>query len=51
MDYTVAYMWLRLAARQGNRLAQKNIDILTEKMTPEQISNAEQMVLEWKPKT
>jgi len=46
----VAYMWLRLAARQGNRTAQKNIGILARKMTPEQISNAEQMVREWKPK-
>jgi TPR repeat protein len=50
-DYTLAYMWLRLAVMQGNRLARKNIAILAEKMTPEQISAAEHMVLTWKPKT
>jgi hypothetical protein len=43
-------MWLSLASMQGNRKAKKNIDILAEKMTPEHISAAKQMVQEWKPK-
>jgi hypothetical protein len=43
-DYKLAYVWLHLAAIQGNRRAIKNFDILTEKMTPEQISDAKQMI-------
>jgi TPR repeat protein len=50
VDCQAAYMWLRLAARQGNRQALKNIDIIAAKMTEEDIAKAEQMVLEWKPK-
>jgi hypothetical protein len=50
-NYRKAYMWLRLAVMQCNRPAKKNISILTDKMTPVQISDASQMVREWKPKT
>jgi len=50
-DFKVAYMWLSLASIQGNRKAKKNLDLLTEKMTPEHISAGRQMAQEWKPKT
>ena len=44
-DYKLAYVWLHLAATQGNRRAIKNLNILTEKMTPEEISDTKQMIL------
>jgi TPR repeat protein len=50
-NYRNAYMWLCLAAMQGSRQASKNVDILIEKMTPEQLSDAKQLVEEWRPKT
>ena len=43
-------MWLRLAAMKGYRHARKNVDVLAKKMTPEQLSDADQLVQEWKPK-
>ena len=43
-DYKLAYVWLHLAAIQGNKRAMKNFDILAKKMTPEQISDAKQMI-------
>jgi TPR repeat protein len=49
-DFKVAYVWLHLAFIQGNKRAQKNITILAEKMRPEQISDAKQMIGGWKPK-
>jgi hypothetical protein len=46
----MAYVWLHLASIQGNRRAEKNITILAEKMSPEQIFDAKQMIRGWKPK-
>jgi TPR repeat protein len=50
-DFRLAYMWLFLAATQGNSRARKNFDLLAERMTPDQLSDANQMIQEWKPKT
>jgi len=49
-DFTLAHMWLNLAAAQGDSDAQKRRDELTEKMTPAQIADAQRLAREWKPK-
>ncbi len=54
-DYVQAYMWYILAASRfppgkGHDLAVKNRDIVAEKMTPEQKSEAQKLAREWKPK-
>ena len=54
-DYARAYMWYDLAASRfspGERRdkAVKNRDIVAEKMTPAQISEAQKLAREWKPK-
>jgi TPR repeat protein len=50
-NYRNAYVWLRLAAMQGHKLAQKNADTLAKKMTTEQLTDADQLLKTWKPKT
>ncbi len=40
-DYVQAHMWFNLAAAQGNELARKNRDIVADKMTPAQITEAQ----------
>ncbi len=54
-DDVQAYMWFKLASStfppgKGHDLAVKNRDIVAEKMTPAQISDAERLAREWKPK-
>ncbi len=54
-DYAQAHMWYNLAASTfppGERRdkAVKNRDIVAEKMTPAQISEAQKLAREWKPK-
>ncbi len=54
-DYAQAHMWYNLAASrfppgEGHDKAVKNRDILAEKMTPAQISEAQKLAREWKPK-
>ena len=46
-DYVAAYMWLNLAAAQGNEGAKKGKGILSEKMTKEQIAEAQKLSREW----
>jgi len=46
-DYVAAYMWLNLAAAQGNEGAKKGKGILSEKMTKEQIAEAQKLCREW----
>jgi hypothetical protein len=48
-------MWYNLAASrfppgEGRDLAVKNRDIIAEKMTPAQISEAQKLAREWSPK-
>ena len=50
-DYTEAVKWFRLAAEQGNAKAKKNRDIMADRMTREQIPEAQRLAREWKPKT
>ncbi len=54
-DYAQAHMWFNLAASrfppgEGRDRAAKNRDIVAERMTPAQISEAEKLAREWKPK-
>jgi hypothetical protein len=49
-DYVVAHMWFNLAAANGNGQAAKGRDLLTAKMTPAQIAEAQKLAREWKPK-
>ncbi len=46
-DYVQAHMWLNLGATQGNKLALKNRVIIAKKMTPADISKAQQLAREW----
>lgn len=48
-DYVLAHMWCSLAATQGNEDAIKNRDIIAEKMTSDQIAEAQKLAREWKP--
>ena len=49
-DYVLAHLWFNLAAAQGNEVASKNRDIIAENMTPADISEAQKLAREWKPK-
>jgi len=49
-DYVQAHMWYNLAATQGEKRARKFRDLLAEKMTPDQIAEAQRLAREWKPK-
>jgi TPR repeat protein len=47
-DNVKAYMWLNLAASQGNKLAVEVRSIMGEEMTKEQIAEAERLSREFK---
>ena len=54
-DYAQAHMWYNLAASsfppgEDHDEAVKNRDIVAEKMTPAQISEAQKLAREWRPK-
>ncbi len=49
-DDALAYMWISLANAQGDERAAKVRDIVAETMTPADISKAQKMAREWKPK-
>ncbi len=49
-DYVEAYKWWNLAAAQGNEDAKKNRDIIRQKMSAEQIAEAQRLSKEFKPK-
>jgi len=54
-DYIQAHMWYILAASSGGdddgEMAAKNRDEIAEKMTAEQIAEAQRLAREWKPKS
>jgi len=50
-DYVQAHMWVNLAATQGEENGVTARELIAEKMTPEQIAEAQRMVREWKPTT
>ncbi len=43
-------MWLNLARAQGDEGARKNMKLLVEQMTKEQIAEAQKMAREWQAK-
>ncbi len=54
-DYVQAHMWYKLAASrhppgEDRDRAAKNRDIIAERMTPAQISEAQKLAREWRPK-
>jgi TPR repeat protein len=50
-DYVIAHMWFNLAAVGGDKEAVKARGLVTAKMTPAQIAEAQKLAREWKPKT
>ena len=54
-DYIQAHMWCNLAASHGGdeerETAVTNRDVIAEKMTAEQVVEAQRLAREWKPKT
>ncbi len=49
-DNVLAYHWFNLAAAQGNETARKNKPILQNMMTAAQITEAQKLSSEFKPK-
>ena len=50
-DYVSAYMWFNLAAAQGNSFAEMFLKDTADKMTPEQIAEAQKLARKWRPTT
>jgi uncharacterized protein len=50
-DYVNAYLWFNLAAAQGNAFAEMFLRDTADKMTPDQIAEAQKVAREWKPNT
>jgi hypothetical protein len=50
-DYVNAYMWFNLAAAQGHSFAEMFLKDTADKMTSEQIAEAQKLAREWKPIT
>ena len=46
-DLVYAYMWYNLSAAQGHEMAQENKDIIEQRMTREQIAEAQRLSREW----
>ncbi|MDD2717507.1 MAG: tetratricopeptide repeat protein [Candidatus Wallbacteria bacterium] len=49
-DIVEAHFWLNIAAASGHENARRERDVLAAKMTPKQVSEAQKMAAEWKPK-
>lgn len=47
IDLAEAYFWLRVSAHQGERRAQKLMQLVAEKLSPEEIADTENRALEW----
>ena len=48
-DDISAHLWLNLAASQGDEDARKYRDLVSARMTPDQIAEAQRLAREWKP--
>ena len=46
-DFVLAYMWWNLSAVQGNDISQSNKEVFEQRMTREQIAEAERLSREW----
>ena len=49
-DFVTAHMWYNLAGIQGDEKAHEYRDRIAEKMTSDQIAEAQRRAREWKPK-
>ena len=49
-DYVRAHMWINLAAATGDETARGDRDLITKKMTPAQIAEAQKLARRWCPK-
>ena len=49
-DRVEAFKWLSLAAAQGNNKARQAKELTARKLTPAQITEAERLARDWKPK-
>ena len=49
-DYVLAYMWSNLGAAGGNEIAREYRDLIARRMTLTDISEAQRLSREWKPK-
>lgn len=49
-DPIKAHMWFNVAAAQGNKNGENNRNLIAGRMTPSQISKAQNMASEWRPK-
>ena len=49
-DKVLAYMWWNISAASGHEKAKKNKEIISRKMTQEQIAEAQKLSREWKPR-
>jgi len=50
-DFVLAHMWFNLSASRGNQAAALNRDELATSMNPAQITEAQKLAREWKPKS
>ena len=48
-NYIQAHMWLNLAGARGDEDSRKARDLVKDKMTPEQIAEAQRLASVWKP--
>jgi TPR repeat protein len=46
-DYIYAYMWWKIAKSSGDKIADKNIVVVTQKMTSDQILKADKLATEF----
>ena len=46
-DYKKAHMWYNISAANGNESARKNRDLLAKEMTPEAVSQAQELASKW----
>ena len=49
-DYVLAHMWCNLSVAQGFELCAELRDLITKRMTPDQVAEAQRLAREWKPK-
>jgi hypothetical protein len=49
-DYVKAYMWYSLGSANGAEAGARLRDALAKRMEPEQITEAQKLAREWKPK-
>lgn len=46
-DLVISYMWYDLSAAQGSDVARRSRDVVEERMTPEQVAEAQRLSREW----